>query len=69
MNYGFNQPSQVEIEVRVVQETDMAYLFDYGGKEQVWIPKSQITDSCEDSDGKLTSIFIPEWLAVEKGMV
>jgi hypothetical protein len=31
----------------------------------VWIPKSKISDEAVDR----TSIFIPEWLAIEKGLV
>ena len=61
------QVEQVEIECEVRGETERALkIFD--GKIEVWIPKSQITDECEE-DGKLTSIFIPVWLATEKGLV
>jgi len=59
--------STVEIAVEQIAETKMAYLFSDGVKE-VWIPKSQIEDYCEEK-GKLTSIFISEWMANEKGLI
>jgi hypothetical protein len=65
--------STVEITVIVKIATAKAVLVDHGGKEDVWVPISQITDWCEGPDDKpglgTTSIFIPEWLATEKGML
>lgn len=58
---------QVEIDCEVIRETDSALLI-FDGKREVWIPKSQITDECEDG-GEISSIFIPEWLAVAKLLV
>lgn len=60
-----SEPKQVEIDCRVVRETEKAYLIDTGAKENTWIPKSQISDEAED----MSSIFIPEWLAKEKGLI
>ena len=59
----------VELEVAVVGSTDAAIKVDYGGKFAVWIPKSQISDYCGDSLEEAESIFIPEWLALEKGLI
>lgn len=59
---------QVEIDCKIIRSTEKAYLVDFGAKEHVWVPRSQITDESEDEDG-ISSIFIPEWLAIEKGMV
>lgn len=65
----------IEIAVIVVRVTAHAVLIDHSGKhdEWVWVPKSQIsdwTDGPDDSPGiGTTSILIPEWLAIEKGMV
>ncbi len=59
----------IEIAVRVVRTTPKALLVDHGGKEEVWIPRSQISDYCGDSEDTATSIFVPEWLAIEKGLV
>ena len=63
-----SKSQDIEIAVKVLGETALAYRVDFGGKVPVWIPKSQISDECEDK-GKLVSIFIPEWLATEKGMI
>lgn len=60
---------QVEIDCKVRRETDKAIYIDTGKDTCTWIPRSQITDECEDSEGNITSIFIPEWLAIEKGLV
>lgn len=46
----------------IVRETDKAKLF-ATAEGEIWIPKSQIVDEGDD-------VFtIPEWLAVEKGLV
>jgi len=63
----------VEIEVRVKLVTGKAILVDFGGKQDTWVPISQVSDWCggpDDAPGLgTTSIFVPEWLATEKGMV
>lgn len=51
----------VDIEAKLHHQTDKAYLFDFGLKEKVWIPKA----SCE-WDGK--TVTMPESVAVEKGL-
>ena len=43
-------------------ETDSAVLVEIDG-EDIWIPKSQIT-TMSDFD-----LDIPEWLAIEKGLI
>ncbi len=58
---------QIEIEVEVRAETEKAFLV-YDGSVEVWVPKSQITDQCGEGP-EITSIFISEWLATEKGLV
>jgi hypothetical protein len=71
MNRKSNDPIEIAVKVTVV--TEKAIRVDHGGKEQVWIPKSQITDySGGPDDGPgfgTTSIFIPEWLALDKGLI
>lgn len=57
----------IEIAVEVITQTDSAFCVDTGLTENVWIPKSQISDS--DDDYNPTCIFIPEWLALEKGLI
>jgi hypothetical protein len=69
-----SKPSPViEIAVVVKRVTDRAVLVNFGVREEVWVPKSQITDWCDGPDEEpgygTTSIFIPEWLATEKGMI
>lgn len=59
--------AEVEIAVEIRHETDLAYLI-FDGQQEVWIPKSQVSDYCEDK-GKIISIFIPEWLAEDKGLI
>lgn len=63
-----SRSQDIEIAVKILGETEKAYKVDFGGKEPAWVPKSQISDSCEER-GKIISIFIPEWLANEKGMI
>lgn len=62
--------TEVEIAVVVKAVTDKAILIN-DGKIDVWIPKSQITDyaGSDDLDQRVTSIFVLEWLAIEKGLV
>ena len=64
----------IEIAVKVKAKTGKAILVDHGGNEEVWVPLSQIEDYCgsddiEKSPYGVTSIFIPEWLATEKGIL
>jgi hypothetical protein len=60
----------VDVEVDAVTvETDKAILCLVGTKE-VWIPKSQIDNSSEvQGEGDDGTLVIPEWLAIEKGLV
>jgi hypothetical protein len=61
---------EVEIECEVKAATDKALLI-FDGKREVWLPKSQITDfsGSDNLDINVTSVFISEWLATEKGLV
>ena len=54
---------EIEIAVEVMAESDKAYRL-YDGNVTEW----QISDYCE-TDGKIESVFIPEWLALEKGFI
>jgi hypothetical protein len=64
--------ADIEIDVEVRRVTASAILI-HDGKREAWIPKSQVsdwTDGPDDAPGTgTTSIFIPEWLATEKGLV
>lgn len=63
--------STIRINVKVVEQTDLALLVSDGRKE-AWVPLSQIEDTIEEEDGMLgvniTAIIIPEWLASDKGL-
>ena len=63
--------SDIEIACEVRARTAKALLI-FDGKTEVWIPLSQISDYTEERDFvgvKITSIFITEWLAHEKGLI
>lgn len=59
----------VEVECAVVRTTDAAIQIDHGGESFVWVPKSQISDYTGGTLEQAESIFIPDWLAEEKGLV
>lgn len=65
-----SKSTEVELEVTVKVVTDKALLIN-DGKIDVWLPKSQISDwsGSEELDRNVTSVFVPEWLAIEKGLV
>ena len=62
----------IEIACEVRRQTDKAWLI-FDGSREAWIPTSQISDHATDQGGlfgeKVTSIFVPVWLATEKGLV
>lgn len=37
--------------------------------QKMWLPVSMISDQSEDDRGRITSVFLPVWLATEKGLV
>jgi len=65
-----NTYDRVEVAVELVRETDKAYLV-HDGDTDMWIPKSQVSDLEKVTiDGKVHLAFtIPEWLALEKGLI
>lgn len=61
----------VEVSCIVTKQRDAAWLVYFQGKE-IWVPTSRIEDhSTTIIDGveTVTSIFIPDWLATEKGFI
>ena len=65
-----NEAELVTIEMTIHHETDRAILAsDDGNKSHaVWLPRSQI--EIDDEDRPLTVLVtMPEWLAIEKGLV
>jgi len=63
----------VWVTVTIVDDTEnrLAILVDHGAESDVWIPRSQIKDQTEHpfQEGDTLEIEIPEWLALEKGMI
>lgn len=59
---------EIECEIRAVTEKAVQI---YDGKNTVWLPKSQITDwsGSENLDSNVESIFVPLWLATERGLI
>jgi hypothetical protein len=55
---------EIDYDERVF-ETDMAVLFDMGGDEKVWIPKSVIM--AEDEAARTAEI--QEWWAEQEGLI
>jgi len=61
----------IDIECRLLVITDKAICVtmddDVESPEKIWLPKSQI--EFENSGIMLVEVTLPEWLAIEKGMV
>lgn len=61
---------QIWIAVTIKAATVKALLVEYGAGADAWIPKSQILDYSDDYGlGDTIEIELPEWLALEKGMI
>lgn len=59
----------VEVSGTVKYQTDDAVLLDTG-KDEVWIPKSQIHDFTDDIYvGDYVDLDLPFWLAEKKGLI
>ena len=60
----------VEVDVEVEHVGSNAILITTGDNEDLWIPLSQIEGCYEEFlPGRSYTIEIPEWLAIEKGLV
>lgn len=58
----------IEVSVLLKHETDAAILVSEDGEKGIWIPKSKCEFSDSDVHGFVT-IELPEWLALEKGLI
>lgn len=59
-----------DISVFVVHETQSAVLVHDGDEsKKVWLPKSQIEIERDSSKPRVATITLPEWLAIDKGLV
>ena len=63
---GGRMEETVEVDMELIYETEDAYLFS-GGDEKYWIPKSLVHEKPEMGD--MGTVVIPEWLAIERGMI
>ena len=59
---------RIELTCNIVHVTDRAFLIRVDEQEE-WIPKSQIEDSSYDEKLNITTLVIPEWLAIEKNLI
>jgi len=58
-----------EVAGAIVRETEKAVLFTDGGEAQ-WLPKSKIRIVRDDKrPGGAAVVFLPEWLAKNKGLI
>lgn len=58
----------IEMTADFVRETEKAILINDGDNE-VWLPKSQIDYHLDEFKGVVYINDLPEWLAVDKGLV
>jgi hypothetical protein len=62
----------VELELQLLGETPAAYLVrdgDEDGDREVWLPKSQVWVLSGGQIDKVMRVEVPEWLAIDKGLV
>lgn len=59
--------AMVEVDGEIRHETANAVLF-YDGEQEVWLPQSHIAYREDRHDGTCL-LEIPEWLALEKGLL
>jgi hypothetical protein len=62
-----NDPSYIELTGTTIYETDMAVLFDFGGDENKWVPKSCLEDWPDIRQNG--EVIIKEQFALEKGLI
>lgn len=60
---------EVELELLWKGETAAAYLVEDEDERDVWLPKSQVELETGSEIAHVCTFLIPEWLAIEKGLV
>ena len=65
MSYTNNDFDKIDVYGTLIRETDKAIYIEVGD-ERVWLPKSQIEFFVTDT---LTRVVLPQWLAVQRGLV
>lgn len=60
-----------DIEVTVMHETEKAWLLSPSGSKEdaAWVPKSIGEMADLDPRTKIGTVTLPEWMAIEKGLV
>ncbi len=61
-----------ELSLMFLHETDAAWLVSETGfkEDAVWLPKSQCgIDNPDPESGEICEFSVPEWLALEKGLI
>jgi len=69
---GYNDRDEHLFMGKIVRETDMAILFhEESTGEEMWLPESQVSEiTVSENAGEFnTEISIPEWLAIDKGLI
>ena len=59
----------IDLDVEVTARTEKAVLVHTGNKaDAVWLPLSQV-EVCETGFAGIETVTLPEWLALEKGLI
>ena len=62
--------SVVRLYCESIDENELCVVCDFGDGKEVFIPKSQITDDSEVwESGQEGELEIPEWLAMDRGLI
>lgn len=61
------EAGKVEVAGIIVRDTGKAILLDEGGRAPIWLPKSKIR--VEPNSAGTVNVYMPEWLAKEKGII
>jgi hypothetical protein len=60
----------IDIDVEIVSETNLAFgVRDSEDSATVWLPKSIVEMERNANNRKMAVVTLPEWLAIEKGLV
>ncbi len=64
-------PDTIELTMTLHHQTDAAILVSDDGEEKnaVWLPKSQVEWEMKAVKTQTVTVDVPEWLAIEKGLV
>ena len=58
-----------DLTVKVYAQTEKALQVSIDEDTKVWLPRSQIEHLGEAEESGLVDLSIPEWLALEKGLI